>query len=68
MTTFKELAIGDTFDWAKPDSRANSFFRPCMKVSARRYRTIDGGPIEYLTVGSVRAEVSNVNAYVYDPD
>jgi hypothetical protein len=40
--TFKELSIGQGFDWINPDSRANSFFKRCTKVSPRRYIDSDG--------------------------
>ena len=57
--TFKELAIGQTFDWiddANPSR--NSFFARCIKVSVRKYVAIDTGK-EYA-VGSINAVVYHV--------
>ena len=56
---FKDLSIGDTFDWISPDTMRNSFFLPCKKISARRYQAINHGMI--YTVGSI-------HAYVYHCD
>ena len=66
MMKFKELAIGQEFDWVNPDPNArNSFFARCVKVSARKYKAIDPKGDEmkgfpYYTVGSVNADVFNV--------
>jgi hypothetical protein len=58
MTTFRELAIGQTFDWVNDAAiGSNSFFRPCTKVSARKY--VDDQGTEYR-VGSVNATVYHV--------
>jgi hypothetical protein len=55
---FKDLAIGDTFDFVSPDRMMNSFYRPCRKISARGY--IDDARVRH-TVGSVGASVYHVN-------
>jgi hypothetical protein len=59
MTKFRELKIGDAFDFVSPDSRLNSFYLRCRKMSARKYTAEDG--FTYL-VGSVDAKVYNVVA------
>lgn len=40
--TFKELAIGQTFDFI-PERRYNSFFDRCERISARKYRSLETG-------------------------
>lgn len=54
---FKDLAVGQTFDWVD-DTRTgyNSFYAACRKTSARKYTD---GRFDYR-VGSVRAEVFHV--------
>jgi hypothetical protein len=52
--TFKELAIGQTFDWIS--GNMDSFFNRCTKVSARKYT--DG--IHVYRVGTIHAEVYHV--------
>lgn len=58
MTRFKELAVGDSFDWISPNAGMNSFYRKCRKISARRYRD---DSYKVHTVGSANAEVYHVN-------
>ena len=58
-TMFKELLIGDTFDFVDPDNRTlNSFFKRCEKTSERGYR--DLGDIAKYQVGTIRCKVFNV--------
>lgn len=57
-TRFKDLAIGDTFDFVGPDPMLNSFYARCRKISARGYR--DDKRTRY-TVGSASVEVFHVN-------
>lgn len=57
MTQFKDLSIGDEFDFVKPDSRENSFFLRCEKISVRQYRDSNGNR---HTVGTVSCAVYNV--------
>lgn len=64
MTKFKDLQIGQTFDWINDEKPGqNSFTRPCVKTSARKYRTIAGGQIEHYTVGNINATVYHVDKY-----
>ncbi len=56
---FRDLKIGDTFDFIGPDRAMNSFYRRCRKISARRYRD-DVGVLEYK-VGSINCDVYHVN-------
>lgn len=67
MTKFKELNIGDTFDFIGPD-RSNSFFNRCTKTSERKYQWDNPvrcslSPSEHLEtrVGTVNVEVFHVN-------
>jgi len=55
---FKDLNIGDNFDWVNDDEpQWNSFFHPCVKTSTRKY--IDYYGQDY-TVGSINAIVYHV--------
>ena len=60
---FKELAVGDTFDFIAPTGY-NSFFVRCTKVSARKYRYENGHPAPFnfyvAQVGAVNCEVYHV--------
>lgn len=58
MSKFRDLAIGDSFDFVSPDRMLNSFYRKCRKISARRYRD-DSYTVH--SVGSIGAEVYHVN-------
>jgi hypothetical protein len=63
---FKELKIGQTFDWVNPAVRHNSFFKRCRKVSDRSYVVLlpygDMSNEGLIKVGSINAEVFNVEA------
>jgi hypothetical protein len=66
MTTFRELAIGDTFDFIGPvphggecRCKYHSFFDRCAKVSSRSYKSLDSGM--KMTVGTINVEVYNVS-------
>jgi hypothetical protein len=62
MTQFRDLNKGATFDFIGPD-RFNSYFRKCLKVSARSYIDVEdqGNPVTIMRVGSINAEVFHVN-------
>jgi hypothetical protein len=61
MTTFKELAIGDTFDFISPNRTLNSYFRRCVKLSARTYTPVEGeDEPTALRIGSIHAQVYHV--------
>lgn len=55
---FRELAVGDTFDFVKPDSLRNSFYLRCTKVSPRCY-TYNADATK-AHVGTIKVEVYNV--------
>ena len=61
MTMFRDLAIGDTFDWIGPNSRYNSFFERCVKTGTRTYELVNGkdGPRTFR-VGSKDANVFHI--------
>jgi len=55
---FKELNIGDTFDFIDYDHPEwNSFFERCTKISARKY---DAVTISGLEVGTINVNVFHV--------
>jgi hypothetical protein len=58
---FRDLQVGDTFDFVSPNTSFNSFYLRCTKVSARRYRDEDG---HFHQVGSINAVVYHVVAPV----
>jgi hypothetical protein len=51
--TFKMLTVGQKFEFT-----GNSFYDTCIKISARKYKSLDTGK-EY-EIGSVSAEVKPV--------
>jgi hypothetical protein len=54
---FRDLSIGDRFDFVGPDPMLNSFYDRCTKIAPRKYRD-DKRNVH--TVGSVNAKVYNV--------
>ena len=59
MSTFHDLAIGDSFDFVGPDRMLNSFYKRCKKISPRKYEDEDG---HTHSVGTVKAVVYHVNS------
>jgi hypothetical protein len=64
-TRFRDLAIGDTFDWVDPAPGAsNSFFCKCKKIGARSYETVEPvgamGKLMDCRVGTINARVYHV--------
>lgn len=57
-TMFRDLAVGDSFDFVGPNWKYNSFYRRCVKVSARKYRDDDGREHE---VGTIDCNVYHVD-------
>ncbi len=55
---FRDLKIGDTFDFISPDRMLNSFYERCRKVSARCYRDDKRNRYE---VGTINCDVYHVN-------
>jgi hypothetical protein len=56
---FRDLAIGDRFDFVGPEWRFNSFYATCTKTSARKY-SWDGAEGQILTT---RVGCQNVRVY-----
>ena len=55
-TLFKDLAIGQSFDWVDDEMRMyNSFYDTCEKTSLQKYKSLHTG-LEYR-VGSINAKV-----------
>ena len=54
---FRDLKIGETFDWIKPNSIYNSFYKRCVKTGTRTYTDSDG---QKHRVGSINANVCHV--------
>ena len=53
---FRDLNIGDTFDFISPDRIMNSFYLRCEKISQRKYKDETG----------VIHRVGTINCYVYN--
>lgn len=65
MAKFRDLAIGQTFDFINPDPdklTQNSFYPRCEKISDRRYRTI-GKTVCFYTVVTIDCEVFHVEEH-----
>ncbi len=64
MTLFRDLSIGDTFDFISPDRTGNSFYARCVKLSARTYieEELFLTPAPHHTIGSINASVYHVAA------
>ena len=61
MTKFRDLNIGDQFDFIGPDRMLNSFYARCVKLSARTYTEADGeNEPRPMRVGSINVEVFHV--------
>jgi len=56
---FKELSVGDTFDFVDDENLTiNSYFYRCRKTGTRTYEALDGdGP---HTIGTVNCKVFHV--------
>lgn len=55
ISRFRELEIGDRFDFVDPNRPAlNSFYKQCTKISPRKYQDTDG---EVHKIGSINARV-----------
>jgi len=54
---FRDLKIGDTFDFISTNQSLNSFLSRCKKISPRKYRANKTNH----QVGSVHVEVYHVN-------
>ena len=70
MTKFRDLKIGETFDWIGPIQSHNSFFKCCRKISNRKYVAVlhtgdvdNKGPI---SIGTINATVYNVGRSYLD--
>ncbi len=58
MTQFKDLTLGQTFDFVSENRMYNSFYLRCTKVGMFSYRDERGAKYR---VGSVTAAVFHVN-------
>ena len=61
MTAFKDLSLGDTFDFIG-EGRFNSYFKRCKKTGKRMYRSIEPEDAQaaVLHIGSGNAKVFHV--------
>jgi hypothetical protein len=60
---FKDLNVGDTFDFISPNSNLNSFYSRCTKIGPRSYTWqshIDGSTLK-SRVGTANVLVYHVN-------
>ena len=62
---FRMLAIGNSFDFIKPDSLYNSFFLRCTKTGPRKYQDQTGANHR---IGSIKAQVYNVLSHAPQHD
>ena len=61
MTAFRDLDMGESFDFIGPNPALNSFFDRCRKVGLRTYKPVQGSLIgKTLTVGRVSCKVYHV--------
>lgn len=58
MVKFRDLQIGDTFDFISPNAMLNSYHLRCKKLSARTYTPVDAP--HALRVGSINVEVYHI--------
>jgi hypothetical protein len=63
MTMFRDLPIGQTFDFIGPFGHANSFYARCVKVSNRKYAEVARPEVVY-TVGTIKVQVYHVGEEV----
>jgi hypothetical protein len=59
-TRFRDLRIGDSFDFIGPEARFNSFYERCTKVTTRSYEWFH--PERHT---NLRSEVGTINCKVY---
>lgn len=57
---FRELSVGQTFDWIAPDPTRTSFYLRCTKITARKYRDERGDTHE---VGTINAAVYHAEVH-----
>jgi hypothetical protein len=58
---FRDLAVGDQFDFVDPHRLTHSFTARCVKLSARIYRVTEtDGSVWRYRVGSINCAVFNV--------
>lgn len=62
---FRELMVGDTFDFIEDGSIYNSFYLRCTKTSIRTYTYDDKLGTYDATVGSINVEVHHVKPADY---
>ena len=57
---FRDLDIGQTFDFVRPGYSYNTFFDRCVKTSPRLYVSVDNPTKLTYKVGTVKCEVYHV--------
>jgi hypothetical protein len=56
---FKDLAVGDTFDFIDDNNRMHtSFYKRCVKVSDNKYRSL--ADVATYRVGTIKCNVFHV--------
>ena len=60
MNKFKNLGIGENFDFISDDITINSFYRPCQKVATNKY--MDEFRHIY-TIGTINANIYNIGKH-----
>ena len=54
---FKELIIGNSFDFIGPKNDYNSYYKRCTKISPRKYKSDDG---ETHTIGTINCKIHHI--------
>lgn len=58
---FRDLGVGQSFDFIGPDPTLNSFYARCVKLSTRTYAALPSdGDVPPMEVGSINCEVYHV--------
>ena len=52
---FRDLTIGQSFDFISDNRSLNSFYDRCIKTSARQYQSLESATV--YTIGSINAAI-----------
>lgn len=60
MAQFKDVKVGQTFDFVGPEPMYNSFYDTCVKTGQRSYRSLLRTEHADYRIGSINCEVYHV--------
>ena len=63
---FRDLNVGDEFDFVSPNPMMNSFYETCTKTGPRTYTWVSQHPVDRGRVFKTR--VGSINVKVYHVD